>query len=240
MPEVVGPRLEEVREGRRGARRAPSPRRLGLADRGGVARGEARLRRRVRRRAGRQGGAAPAEVGPAARLAAPFHALPQDAARPPLARAAPDFIAPPGRARRAAGARPRRPRARLVGRHVLARLRAARRRPAAALRRRPRLPETRRRERLPRPRRPGRPRAGLRRRRVFLWRPRHSEARPRVRDATRRRLGPAPDLERKDLGVFPASFFDLFSVVVAEPAGRFLPTAESWPPRHRRDTRLAS
>ena len=192
------------------------------------------------------------EMGPAARLGA-LHALPQDAARPPLARAAPDFISPPGRARRAAGARPRRPRARLVGRHVLARLRAARRRPAAALRTRRRLPETRRCERLPRPRRPGCPRAGLRRRRVFLYRARHSEGRPRVRDATRRRLGPASDLERKDLGVFPASFshsrtlrrrfhsavlFDVFSVAAAEPAERFLPTAESWPPRHRRDTRL--
>ena len=39
---------------------------------------------------------------------------------------------------------------------------------------------------------------------VFLyWR--GTEGRPRVRDATRRRLGPASDLERKDLGVFPAS-----------------------------------
>ena len=32
--------------------------------------------------------------------------------------------------------------------------------------------------------------------------------------------------------------FDVFSVAVAEPEERFLPTAESWPPRHRRDTRL--
>ena len=102
------------------------------------------------------------------RASAPFTHFLKDAARPPLARAAPYFISPPGRARRAAGARPRRPRARLVGRHVLARLRAARRRPAAALRTRRRLPETRRCERLPHPRRPGRPRAGLRRRRVFL------------------------------------------------------------------------